>query len=321
MKRANLRPSLIALLAILVTVQARSQTVDSKPGGADEASQRVRNALEALDSEDEERREQLNVPADWVYVIEPSYELGLTQTGGGHLAYRFRSFGSVEDGLTRQVEGRLSPSGEGKYVDTGVGWALLKIEGKPGAKSLRASICPKTPGAPDKKEAGQPPSMQKFALSASSLEERQMKRFDAVIQKTEKEYIKLRGDVPPEIFQQINEPREWASALRKKNKDPMGVTSIDEWDKMLEAATGRLELLTVLSGRVLLPGLSGVYKDFAGGTLELRETPEGIWFALDVIRGRNAHTGALAGLARPKGNGKFNAPASRLKKLTLTRPG
>lgn len=305
MKRANLGPSLIALLAILVPVQARSQAADSKPGAADEASQRVKNALEALDSEGEERRERLNVPADWVYVFEPSYELGLTQTGGGHIAYRFRSFGSVEVGLEREIQGSLSPSGDGKYVDTGTGWGLLKIEGKPGAKNLRASLTLRAPSSPDKKEEERTPPMQNFALSSSSMEERQMKRFNAVIQKTEKEFAKLRGEVPSEIFQQINEPREWASALRKKNKDPMGVTSIDAWDKMLEAATGRLELLTVFSGRVLLPGLSGVYKDFDGGALALRETPEGIWFALDVIRGRNAHTGALRGLAQPKGNGRY----------------
>ena len=305
MKRTIIFPPLIALLSVLATTPVRAQAVDPRPGDAEESARRVKNALEDLDRQDEERREQLNVPADWVYVIEPSYELSLTQTGGGHLAYRFRTFGSVEDGLVSQVQGSLSPSGEGKYVDTGHGWALLKIEGKPGAKSLRASLCPKTPRSSDKKEADRTPPMQKFALSASPLEERQMKRFDAVIKKTEKEFAKLRRELPSEIFQQINEPSEWANALQNENKDPMGVTSIDEWDRMMEAATGRLELLTVFSGRVLQPGLSGFYKDFEGGTLTLRETPEGIRFALGVIRGPTAHTGVLDGLARPKGNGKY----------------
>jgi uncharacterized protein YecT (DUF1311 family) len=301
----HLRPFLLVIACFFVTSPLRPQAVESKADATGESSRRVREILESLDAREEEMRDRRRGPADWVYVVEPFYELGLTQTGGGGLAYRFRKLGPGGDVFENTADGFLSPTGEGKYVDTGEGFATLELEGKPGAKRLRVSLDPRSPRSPEKREREKAPSFQNFVLSATSLEERQKKRFDALVTRCEKAFATMRAEVPAEISREIQDPREWANNLRNESKDAMGVTDIEAWDRMVEGVRGRLLLLTVFGGRSLLPGLSGDYTDFQGGDLALRETTEGVWFSIEVVRGPTAHTGALGGLAKPKGNGRY----------------
>ncbi len=78
--------------------------------------------------------------------------------------------------------------------------------------------------------------------------------------------------------------------------------SPDYWEAMADLTESRTEFLRAAFDQALPRGITGIYRDSYGGELKLEETPEGVAFSIDVVRGPSSHTGGLAGLARRKHN-------------------
>ena len=79
--------------------------------------------------------------------------------------------------------------------------------------------------------------------------------------------------------------------------------SPDYWETMADLTKSRTEFLRAAFDSTLPKGIPGVYQDSYGGALQLEETPEGIVFSINVVRGPTTHTGGLTGVATRKGNG------------------
>lgn len=79
----------------------------------------------------------------------------------------------------------------------------------------------------------------------------------------------------------------------------------DYWQEMTGLSKERLTFLKVFSGRNVPKGIDGKYSDFYGGTLDLKETKDGIEFSIDVVRGKARNEGSNGGTVRREGNRAF----------------
>jgi len=79
--------------------------------------------------------------------------------------------------------------------------------------------------------------------------------------------------------------------------------SPDYWEAMADLTKTRTEFLRAAFDGTLPKGITGVYQDSYGGALQLEETPQGIVFSINVVRGPTTHTGGLTGVANRKGSG------------------
>jgi len=130
-------------------------------------------------------------------------------------------------------------------------------------------------------------------------------------------YELLRKEVSPERFTELRQlQKKWLEyrdfmakyqpSWMPESKFPLE-QSIDYWDSMEELTRTRLEFLQAWLGKGVEPGITGIYQDFEGGTLTLKQTVKGLKFLLEVVRGRNAHTGEISGMARVEGQNAFFA--------------
>ncbi|HEV2842142.1 MAG TPA: lysozyme inhibitor LprI family protein [Chthoniobacterales bacterium] len=78
--------------------------------------------------------------------------------------------------------------------------------------------------------------------------------------------------------------------------------SPDYWEAMADLTKSRTEFLRAAFDEVLPKGITGVYQDSYGGELKLEETPKGVAFSINVVRGPTLHTGGLTGVATRKRN-------------------
>ena len=77
------------------------------------------------------------------------------------------------------------------------------------------------------------------------------------------------------------------------------------WSYMTDLTKDRIEFLHVYTGTAVPPGITGAYSDFFDGDLHLEKTNKGVRFSIAVVRGPNAHTGNIEGVARMAGNQAF----------------
>lgn len=78
--------------------------------------------------------------------------------------------------------------------------------------------------------------------------------------------------------------------------------SPDYWEAMADVTESRTEFLRAAYDPALPKGITGIYQDSYGGELKLEETPKGIAFLINVVRGPTSHTGGLTGIATRKRN-------------------
>ena len=77
--------------------------------------------------------------------------------------------------------------------------------------------------------------------------------------------------------------------------------SPDYWEAMADLTKERAEFLRAAFDPALPKGITGLYQDSHGGALQLEETPPGIVFSINVLRGPTLHLGGLTGVAVLKG--------------------
>jgi uncharacterized protein YecT (DUF1311 family) len=150
-------------------------------------------------------------------------------------------------------------------------------------------------------------------------------------------YESLRREVSQERFAELRQlQRKWLDyrdfmakyqpPSEEESKFPLE-QSVDYWNSMEDLTRTRLEFLRAWLGKEVEPGIIGTYGDFEGGSLVLQQTAEGLEFQLEVVRGRNAHTGEISGVARLEGQKAFFTDAERSSgepssgKLTFTFVG
>ncbi len=81
--------------------------------------------------------------------------------------------------------------------------------------------------------------------------------------------------------------------------------SPDYWEAMVDLTESRTEFLRAAFDEALPQGITGIYRDSYGGDLKLEETPKGVAFLINVVRGPTSHTGGLTGVATRKRNAAF----------------
>jgi uncharacterized protein YecT (DUF1311 family) len=145
-------------------------------------------------------------------------------------------------------------------------------------------------------------------------------------------YESIRKEVSQERFAELRQlQRKWLDyrnfmakyqpSWMPESKFPLE-QSADYWNSMEELTRTRLEFLRAWLGKEVEPGITGTYEDFEGGTLTLKQTAKGLEFLLEVVRGHNAHTDEISGVARLEGQQAFFADAEPSSgKLTFTIPG
>ena len=98
--------------------------------------------------------------------------------------------------------------------------------------------------------------------------------------------------------------------------------SPDYWEAMADLTKERTEFLRAAFNPALPKGITGVYQDSYGGALQLEETPQGLVFSINVVRGPTTHTGGLSGVAAVKGRAALYkekvGPAEDRKPCELT---
>lgn len=144
------------------------------------------------------------------------------------------------------------------------------------------------------------PAKQRFARADADLN----KTFDA-----------LRKRLPSDEFKNLrNHQRKWiehrdyiASDQPRQNgfEGDDFKKSPDYWEAMADLTESRTEFLRAVFDEALPEGITGIYRDSYGGELKLEETPKGVAFSIDVVRGPTSHTGGLAGVAARKRNTAF----------------
>lgn len=78
--------------------------------------------------------------------------------------------------------------------------------------------------------------------------------------------------------------------------------SPDYWEAMADLTKDRAKFLRAAFNPALPKEITGVYQDSQGGALQLEETPQGVVFSINVVRGPTTHTGGLTGVAALKGS-------------------
>ena len=81
--------------------------------------------------------------------------------------------------------------------------------------------------------------------------------------------------------------------------------TIDYWQVMNEITLGRIEFLRAWSGKKAPAGITGVYSDSRGGTLELEERKSGLAFSISTVRGMARNKGKIEGVAQRTGDKLF----------------
>lgn len=134
-------------------------------------------------------------------------------------------------------------------------------------------------------------------------------RADADLNKT---FDALRKRLPSDEFRDLRDhQRKWlehrdyiASDQPRQNgfEGDDFTKSPDYWEAMADLTKGRTEFLRAAFDQALPKGITGIYRDSYGGELKLEETPKGVVFSIDVVRGPTSHTGGLTGVATRKHN-------------------
>lgn len=137
-------------------------------------------------------------------------------------------------------------------------------------------------------------------------------RADADLNKT---FDALRKRLPSDEFRDLRDhQRKWlehrdyiASDQPRQNgfEGDDFKKSPDYWEAMADLTTSRTEFLRAAFDEALPKGITGIYRDSHGGDLKLEETPKGVAFSIDVVRGPTSHTGGLTGVATRKRNTAF----------------
>lgn len=138
------------------------------------------------------------------------------------------------------------------------------------------------------------------------------RRFDLADAELNKTFSALRKGLPGDEFRNLRDhQRKWlehrdyiASDQPRQNGfegDDLK-KSPDYWEAMADLTKSRTEFLRRAFDEALPKGITGLYQDSHGGELKLEETPKGVAFSIDVVRGPTSHTGGLSGVATRKRN-------------------
>lgn len=155
-----------------------------------------------------------------------------------------------------------------------------------------------------------------FAEEKPPLREDARKQFSAADAKLNKAYQAARRELSPEYYAELQKlQRDWLSYRDEKAKQLLWFnkriaedtpqqceTHPEYWNYKTSLTKDRIEFLQIYSGKAVPEGLTGKYRDFYGGHLQLTKNKGNVLFQMSVVRGVNAHTGEIGGVAKLKGN-------------------
>jgi hypothetical protein len=144
--------------------------------------------------------------------------------------------------------------------------------------------------------------------------------FEAADKALNKEWAVLEKKCPEHVWPSIkSEQRSWIEYRDYVAEAAGNLTEedVDFWGSQAEMTRSRIEFLkawvAMETDGAGNGDWSGRYSDGYGGTLYLSQDDEGLYFAVDVVRGPTFHLGSLSGKAKVNGMTAFFTDEDRLE--------
>lgn len=250
-------------------------------------------------------------PTRFDYALDEQTELTLEPIVDDPRSWEMdlRRYGTAEQGTVLRYMGSLKETAPGVYAYQAEGEEkaqTVRVAGQPGrGQPLQVTgqrlVTEKGVAAKVDGEYAPLTSAQRLARAKQRWE-----KADAVLNQV---YAGVKGEVGKAGETKL---RDFQRGQIQRRDDQAEYDAIDHrehptesahyWDTMLTMTADNIAFLKIYSGRNVPKGLTGSYRDGKGGHLDLEETPKGLKFSIEVVRGRSSHTGEIAGVARLKGN-------------------